>query len=672
MNPKLLFEQPGKRFFFDDSSKIAQYVYKNCPNEAKEVIAAADEVAAQRFRFALRWDMERTNKPVIFEKDIEWLYQPGDDPEWVYAFNRMRFWICLGQAYALTHDEKYAYAFVKQLIHWVHHVKKEDPTCDKAWRSIEVGFRLEYWLKAMQYFKGSPAITDEVADIFTGSIIEQAEFIMGIWNAYNIMSNWGILANHGLFMAGAMLPETKRTKEYTAEAVRRLLAEINMQVYRDGSHWEQSPMYHNEVLHCFLDVALLAKRTQIQLPEELIQKTLAMCLYDVANAKPNHAEPMMGDSDDIDQRDRISRGALIFQHPELKARGYELPDFDTIWEIGEEGLEAYQNLSSKLPKQTDFFLPDSGNMYLRSGWSEEDTWVHYQCGPLGAGHGHGDKLHIDVFSRGEDVLMDAGRYTYSFNSGRTHFKELQAHNTLMVDEHDLYLCKDSWECERLTRAVNQKFYADERFGYAEGGHLGYLSLENGVFLNRRVIFLKPDIMILADEFYSSGSHEYNQFFHFGEKGRLIQHKPDSWEYKSSNVSAQLRFVTPNIHGRLIDTKISRHYNEQIPAKGIKTDFLAMGSGCAFTVLALSDPEEEKVLGVEKLSVMSHFKGIQFKDEEIEALNIYFGQEHFTVVIAHKEYATPTDTFLTDGCMGFGSTVVFDRKAEGEAGTVLSW
>ena len=672
MNPKLLFEQPGKRFFFDDSYKIAQYVYKNCPNEAKEVIAAADEVAAQRFRFALRWDMERTNKPVVFEKDIEWLYQPGDDPEWVFAFNRMRFWICLGQAYALTYDEKYAYAFVKQLIHWVYHVKKEDPTCDKAWRSIEVGFRLEYWLKAMQYFKGSPAITDEVADIFTGSIIEQAEFIMGIWNGYNIMSNWGILANHGLFMAGAMLPETKRTKEYTAEAVRRLLAEINMQVYRDGSHWEQSPMYHNEVLHCFLDVALLAKRTQIQLPEELIQKTLAMCLYDVANAKPNHAEPMMGDSDDIDQRDRISRGALIFQHPELKARGYELPDFDTIWEIGEEGLEAYQNLSSKLPKQTDFFLPDSGNMYLRSGWSESSTWVHYQCGPLGAGHGHADKLHIDVFSRGEDVLMDAGRYTYSFNSGRTDYKKLQAHNTLMVDNHDLYICKDSWECERLTRAVNQKFYADQRFGYAEGGHLGYLSLSDGVFLNRRIIFLKPDIVIASDEFYSAGSHKYNQFFHFAEHGELTEDQPNGWHYHSGNVSAQLSFITPHIKSNLIDTTISRHYNEQVPAKGIKTEFLATGSGCAFTVLALSDPGVQKALRVEKLPVMSHFKGIQFKDEEIEALNIYFGEQHFTVVIAHKEYATPTDTFLTDGCMGFGSAVVFDRKAEGEAGTVLAW
>lgn len=38
-----------------------------------------------------------------------------------------------------------------------------------------------------------------------------------------------------------------------------------MQIMPDGVHWEQSPMYHNEVLHCLLDVILLAKRNDIAL-----------------------------------------------------------------------------------------------------------------------------------------------------------------------------------------------------------------------------------------------------------------------------------------------------------------------------------------------------------------------------------------------------------------------
>ena len=673
MKPDGFFKQKDKRFFFQDPFSVAEYVREHCPRQAEGVVAAADSVADQHFMFALRWDMERTHEPVVFDGDIDWLHQPGDDPEWVYAFNRMRFWICLGQAYALTRDEKYARAFVRQMKHWVRTVKRDDPACAKAWRSIEVGLRLEYWLKAIRYFEGSPAVTGEVIDVFIQSMTEQAEYIMGIWDTYNLMSNWGVLANHGLFLAGVMLPETERTGRYTAEAARRLAAGIDMQVYRDGSHWEQSPMYHNEVLHCYLDVVLLARRCAIELPPVIPEKTLNMCLADMKSAKPDGCEPMMGDSDDIDQRDQISKGAIVFGKPELKARGYDVPDFDTVWDIGEEGLDAYRGLDSVLPAATDFFLPDSGNAYMRSGWGKTGTWVHFACGPLGAGHGHADKTHIDLMSRGEDILTDAGRYTYVCGPDRIAFKEMRAHNAMMVDGYDLYRCRDSWECDRLTRGVNQRFYADERYGYAEGGHLGYLSFPNGVYLNRRVIFVKPDIVILADEFYTSGAHRYNQFFHFGEHGDLTQQSRDNWTYLGENVRAQVRFVSPEIHSRMTDTRISRHYNEQTPAKGIETGFSAEGSGCAFAVLGISDRGDERGLTVKKLPVYSNFKQIQFSDDEIEALEIRFKEQHCIVAVAHREFASPTDTFLAGGCTGFGSAVAFDRsKGEIETGTVLAW
>ncbi len=48
----------------------------------------------------------------------------------------------------------------------------------------------------------------------------------------------------------------------------------------------------------------------------------------------------------------------------------------------------------------------SGNYYLRSDWGEEANLLHFHCGTVGAGHGHSDKLHIDLVIQGEDVLMD--------------------------------------------------------------------------------------------------------------------------------------------------------------------------------------------------------------------------------------------------------------------------
>ncbi|NLW11125.1 MAG: hypothetical protein GX028_03820, partial [Clostridiaceae bacterium] len=305
--------------------------------------------------------------------------------------------------------------------------------------------------------------------------------------------------------------------------------------------------------------------------------------------------------------------------------------------------------------------------------NENDTWVHFQCGPLGAGHGHADKQHVSLLSRGENVLTDAGRYSYVFGPDRVQFKELRAHNTIMADGHDLYVCKDSWEVSRLTRAVNLRFYSDNKYAYTEGGHLGYLGLPDGIFINRRVIFLKPDIIILADEFYSSGSHDYNQFFHFSNEGKLNQNSLSSWTYSGESVSAQIQFISQNIESSAFDSRISYHYNSFEPSNAVETKFSIQGCGCAYTVIGLSDANAKFDLDVNKLEVKSNFKDITFTDKQIEALEVKLGSQHYVVVVAHEEYASPTDTFLAGNCYGFGNAVVFDRSEnEFETGTVLIW
>jgi len=667
INKSAFFDRQAGKSYFGDPFELAEYAMSNYPYECELTIKKADNVVKQRFQFNLRWDLERSEDFVVFDDEIDWLHQPADDPEWVFAFNRMSFWVCLGKAYALTKDEKYAVTFARQLCHWVKNVPQ---SCEKAWRSIEVGMRLEYWLKAICYLEKSAALTDEVISIFCNSVIEHAEFLMKLWDPYNLMSNWGVFANRGLFFAGVMLPRTTRTDEYLTEAIRRLSLEIQMQVYRDGVHWEQSPMYHNEVLKCYLDVVHLAQCGSIALPDNIIRKTRDMCYFSMYSAKPDHHEICMGDSDSIDQRDLLTRGAILFQDGSLKSRAYEKPDYDSLWEMGENGIKRYMDLESLQPAETDKSFTDSNNYYFRSGWDDSATFVHFTCGTLGAGHGHADKLHIDIFSRGEDILLDPGRYTYVFGEDRVRYKEQRAHNVLMADGKDFCVCKDSWECSDLTRGVNQKYYSDIRYGYAEGGHLAYI--DKGLYVNRRVIYIKPDLIILADEFYTSGVHTYNQFYHWGTAGTL-EGEGNSYTYKTDNVEASMILLADGLESKVNDSFVSRHYNQEEPGKVLQTSFIGNGFTGAFTVLALSDAKSGKQLDVKKQIVESSFKGITFKDSQIEALNIEFGSKHYTVVVAHEEFASPTDTFNVNGCIGFGNCVVFDRSAgEQEIGTVLIW
>ena len=661
MDREVFFGQ-GKRFFFDDKKKISQYVMSNCQREAEHVIRTADDVVRQEFLFDLRWDMERTSRKVYFEHEIDWLSQPDDDPEWIFAFNRMRFWICLGQAYAMTQDEKYAKCFASQLQHWVRTVRREDPRCAKAWRTIEAGIRMEYWSKAILYFADSPSLTAEVMDTFITSLTDHAEFIMDHYDSYNLMSNWGVLANHGLFIASVLLPESSRTLEYQKEALRRLEQEISIQVYDDGSQWEQSPLYHNEVAHDFLDVVILARRNHIDLPRIIEEKTKKMCLASSAWQLPNGNEPINGDSDAIDQRDIVTKGAVLFNDTALLKRASPDFDFDTIWDIGWEERNVYLGMRKNLRQATSgdtelSLLPDSGNAYFRNGGG----YVHFHCGTLGAGHGHGDQLHVDWFANGEDILVDSGRFTYVPKPERYEFKDCTAHNTTIVDHENFYVCADSWMCTKLSESVNFEAKAKKNYGYAQGGHLGYFLI--GVFVNRKIISLGKKLLLICDEFYAQGKHDYTQYLHFNDS--FTVENPQSANSNLNKVS--LRFIGKGLCQEVVASRMSRHYNQASPTRTIVTTFIAKDFASLFTVLALGDEE----VCVQKKEVRSNFKGIVFPDEVIEGLTISNGDQKYTVVVSHQEYASPTDTFLCDGCTGFGRAVVFDRS-EGEdvIGTVL--
>ena len=669
MDPKLFFER-YRRMSPGDKGAAAQYARTWCREELDTVLRTADLAAENKFVFQLRWDMEQTHVPEVFHGPIDWLRQPGDDPEFVYAFNRMRFWPCMGQAYAVTGDEKYAKAFAGQLVRWVDTVRRDDPTCEKAWRTIEAGIRMENWCKAMGYFEGSGHITQEVMDRFLRSLTEHAEYIVGVWDTFHLISNWGVLANHGLFVAGCYLPEGPRAQAYRRTALERLDQTLRVQVYPDGVHWEQSPMYHNEVLRCYLDVVLLARRSGSELPQGMEERVHAMARAAMAWQKPDGCEPMMGDSDDIDQRDLMTLAAAVFQDEILRFAGYPRLDLDSLWELGAEGAERYEAMDARTPPQTDFCLADSGNHILRSGWGAQDVWVRSHCGPLGAGHGHADKLHLDVSAYGEDVLCDSGRYTYVYGPHRRAFKELSGHNTVAVDGAELYVCKDSWGSEGLSRAVGGTSYHDGRYGYLESGHLGWY--RQGVFVERRLIFLKPDVLVVADEFYSSAPHTYRQFFHWGETGRLrLEGGVAHWEGR--NCTAQLHQIsTAPIAASLRAGRISRHYNQAQENAVLETVIQGQGFTSVFSVLVLDRREARESVEVEELPVSSRSSGVRFGHDLIEALRVRKGGRSWVLAVAHQEYACPADIFQAGGCHGFGSVVVLDEAAgEKEIGTILA-
>ena len=144
-------------------------------------------------------------------------------------------------------------------------------------------------------------------------------------------------------------------------------------------------MYHNEVLHCYEDVLILASRNDIDVPDTILNAVHRMAWADLAWKKPDHHQFLMGDSDDTDIRDYISVAAFLFKDPMLKHGGFPILDFESVWDLGIESAALYGQMEVQEPDFTSIVLSDSGNYYLRSGWEENANLLHFHCGTLGAG-----------------------------------------------------------------------------------------------------------------------------------------------------------------------------------------------------------------------------------------------------------------------------------------------
>lgn len=648
-------------FYMEDYMEdVANYCKENFPSEVENIIRVAEEVKQQTFLFRFKWDMERTNKPVTFHRRIVWDKAPFDDEEWVFMLNRHRYWIALGQAYAITGDEACARTFFNQLEDWIDNNPRREEACKTTWRTIEAGIRCENWLKAFMYFRKSKTLRPEIMFKMLASLHDHVTWLHQKYDNFRRLSNWGVLENHGMFTVSVLFPELKHSRLFLQDSIKRLTEEINLQVMRDGTHWEQSPMYHNEVLHCYLDTIILANKNNVELTKDIMVKTKALAYADLYMAKPNHHQPMQSDSDDTDLRDMITKAALVFKDGQLKFGGCKHVDFESIWDLGMDSISEYDNIQAEEPQHASYGFNDSGNYYMRSGWGEKDNYMHFHCGTLGSGHGHSDLLHFDLHGCGESILTDSGRYTYVEGSYfRNYFKSCSAHNTTMVDDKEFTVCMDSWRNSKAAVPIKQNFLTDEEFDYVEGGHLGYMDLDEPVHVARKILFIKPDCWVVADEFHGEGTHQYKQLFHF-DNGEIIEEAND---VIFQGKRAKLRIMPLNKHVKKETSKclISKEYNQMEDSNQLVLSLENKGFTSMITILNVQGISDD--IGVEcKNMPVFRGDGKPVGYDEAEAVKIMLNdKEEHVVLVAHGEAFKGSKLYVVDGVPVYGKVVIIKRK-----------
>lgn len=629
-----------------DFWEIAEFCKMYWPEETHHTIKFADAVCENRFLFDRPFDLERTSEEIAFGDKIDWYYKLNGDEEFLFQLNRHYFLISLGQAYYLTGDGKYLRHFVRLMTDWIRRVPRVEKN-QSPWRSLEVGLRSDYWTRAIAYLEGTEFDTPALREMYRSSLAEHADVLRKTHGARYKISNWGVIQDNGLFSLSAAMG----WEEDARLAADRLAEQSEIQVMADGVQWEQSCTYHTEVLSCFLNVIRVAAEHGIALPEKLIRNTNRMAEVHSKWIKPNHHQPLFGDSDDIDIRDVLAQSALLLNRSDLKYHAYPILDFESAWLFDRHARERYEQMACEKPAFTDAALEDSGTYILRTGWGEDDDYLCMHNGFTGGGHAHADKLHFDLSLAGRDVLVDSGRYTYVPGKIRTAIKGERGHNVSRIDGKPFMRFR-GWEYLTAAPAVQYPIFQGGGCTLIGGAHLGYLKRFGSAISERRILRICPGLYVVLDAFRSRTAHRYEQYFHFCPNGHVTL-KGNTAAYEDSVVKAKVHFFARGLKAVKIPSEYSPCYNSKVPNDAVWTQFRGVGDANAITVLyggRVKDFQDYQIQPVDALDVdtgkkIGRAQGVVIKTPEHE----------YTVCIAHRELGCP---YVCGGVTASGMISVF--------------
>lgn len=452
---------------------------------------------------------------------INWQYNPVDPSkpyftkEWTWCnLNRMPFWNTLGKAYWATLDEKYAREWIAQMVGWVQDNPvplDQDAGETLCWRTIESGIRMSgSWMNAYYYFLFSPSFTADANATFVKGIIEHGQRLEKITLDYPQRSgNWITMECNGLGTIGILFPELKKAEEYKNVAFDRLNKELDRQVYPDGAEVELTTGYHQVSRSNFMELAMLAQKNKLPLPDKYLGKLKKMYEFNLYMMNPTGYLPPFNDAWFENATSSLKEAYEVWKDPKFLFGA----------SLGKKG---------KKPRYDSYFFNYAGYYVMRSGWNYADNCLYFDAGPVGYGHEHEDMLNLFLYSKGKVLLTEPGTYSYDLSLWRRYILSTPSHNTIIVDGKEQHradipgsrLIKAPLKNPWVTSPVFDYGAGTYSSGYQENKYVAVQFMpkkyvgekDTSVRHTRHVIFLKPYYYVAVDFLNGTGVHNYEAHF----------------------------------------------------------------------------------------------------------------------------------------------------------------
>lgn len=437
------------------------------------------------------------------------------DHKVVWELNRHQHLVLLAQAFLLSRRREFLDRIVADLESWW----RANPFQRGInWASaLEVAFRALSWIWTF-HLAGSEWDA-AFRRRFLAALFRHGAHLEHNFSVY-FSPNTHLLGEAvALHALGALFPSCRFAPRWRETGRRVTLEQMEAQVRSDGSHFEQSSYYHVYALDFFLFHALLEAP-----PPPFLEKLARMAEYLDELLGPGRRLPLVGDDDggrvfhpygppERRGRDTLATAAILLDRANW---GWEPEDVwpQAAWWLGDKAFQAEPPPASS-PRSRLF--AGAGTAVFHSPELQVIVDVG-GFGPGGAGHSHSDTLAVLARTAEEELLVDSGTYTYVGEpEWRGRFRSSAAHNTVRIDGLDQAEAVHVFRWSGKPEVALREWTAGEERDVvdAECRYRGFRH-------RRRVLFLKPDLVLILDEIDGpAGEHVVEQFWRPGVEATAV-------------------------------------------------------------------------------------------------------------------------------------------------------
>jgi len=348
--------------------------------------------------FSKHWTQYETGRVKQDDMDIKHIWEPARF-SWVFP---------LGRAYLLNHDESYPQLFWKQFEAFQH----ANPSyLGPNWTSAqEVALRMLSFVFADQVFSRSPISSADRRQQIATAIADHAHRIPPTLIYARSQNNNHLVSEAvALYTAALTLPAHPEAPKWRRLGQRWFNWAIQNQVSPTGTYIQHSTNYHRMLLTLAVWMKALSKTHASSLPEATMTRLVSATRWLQALVDPQTGQvPNLGANDGADIM-QVSGTAFGDYRPILHAACVTF-----------RVKEGERPQASDMPRLEN----TTSHAYLRV--------AHFADRPS-----HADQLHLDLWWGRENILLDAGTFSYNAPFPWTNaFSTTRVHNTLTINGQD--------------------------------------------------------------------------------------------------------------------------------------------------------------------------------------------------------------------------------------------